>query len=302
MIDKNDDWCLRLIGVFDSGHGGLTILDALHHRLPRQGFIYLGDHGNAPYGPRSPEEIYELTQEGVASLFALGCTLVILACNTAAAIALRRLQQEWLPQHFPHHRCLGVLVPMVEEIAHNPWHAEATASDWARAPETLGVFATRATVASGAYVHEVEKRAPRVRIFQQACPDLAGRIEAGADEAELAAMVAQYVAELLVQLDGSTLDSVVLGCTHYPLVEPLFRAHLPGNVRILSQPLRTAEALTAYLFRHPEMKRFGSLPAEIRAYTTGDPALVTQLASRFFPRHLHWQSLPNHSARTRHHA
>lgn len=291
-----------MIGVFDSGHGGLTILDALHRRLPRQGFIYLGDHGNAPYGLRAPEEIYELTRQSVADLFGLGCTLVILACNTAAAVALRRLQQEWLPQHFPNHRCLGVLVPMIEEIAHNPWHAEASESDWARLPETLGVFATRATVASGAYVHEVQKRAPRVRIFQQACPDLAGLIEAGADESVLAPMVTRYVGELLAQIEGSTLDSVVLGCTHYPLVEHLFRAALPENTRILSQPQRTAESLTAYLFRHPEMKRFGTLPAELRAYTTGDPALVTQLASRFFPRHLAFQRLPNHSHGLRHHA
>ncbi len=291
-----------MIGVFDSGHGGLTILEALQHRLPRQGFIYLGDHANAPYGQRSTEEIYELTRQGVATLFGLGCTLVILACNTAAAVALRRLQQEWLPHHFPHHRCLGVLVPMIEEIAHNPWHASATESDWARAPETLGVFATRATVASGAYVHEVAKRAPRLKIFQQACPDLAGTIEAGADAAVIEPMVARYVGELLAQIEGGRLDSVVLGCTHYPLVEHLFRAHLPEKTRIVSQPQRTADSLTAYLFRHPEMKRFGALPAEIRAYTTGDPALVTQLASRFFSRHLAFQALPHHSDRMRTHA
>ncbi|WP_374652110.1 glutamate racemase [Dongia sp.] len=291
-----------MIGLFDSGHGGLTILDALHRRLPRQGFIYLGDHANAPYGQRSFDEIYELTQQGVAALFGLGCTLVILACNTAAAVALRRLQQEWLPHHFPHHRCLGVLVPMIEEIAHNPWHASADASDWARAPETLGVFATRATVASGAYVHEVAKRAPRVRIFQQACPDLAGMIEAGADATLIRPMVARYTGELLARLEGATLDSVVLGCTHYPLVEHLFRAALPENVRLLSQPQRTAEALTAYLFRHPEMKRFGPLPGEIRAYTTGDPDLAGQLASRFFPRHLAFQPLPNQLHRIRTHA
>lgn len=291
-----------MIGVFDSGHGGLTILEALQQRLPRQGFIYLGDHANAPYGPRSSEEIFDLTRRGVATLFGLGCTLVILACNTAAAVALRRLQQEWLPQHFPHHRCLGVLVPMIEEIAHNPWHAVASQSDWDRQPETLGVFATRATVASGAYVHEVQKRAPRLRVFQQACADLAGQIEAGADDAVLSAMVTRYVGEMQAQLDGAVLDSVVLGCTHYPLVEHLFRAALPENTRIVSQPLRTADSLTAYLFRHPEMKRFGALPAEIRAYTTGDPAHVTKLASRFFSRHLAFQQLPSSADRMPTHA
>lgn len=291
-----------MIGVFDSGHGGLTILEALQRRLPRQGFIYLGDHANAPYGQRSPEEIYALTREGVASLFGLGCNLVILACNTAAAVALRRLQQEWLPAHFPHHRCLGVLVPMIEEIARNPWHAVASPSDWDRLPETLGVFATPATVASGAYVHEVAKRAPRLRIHQQACPDLAGLIEAGAADAALVPLVRSYVAAMAAQLDGAALDSVVLGCTHYPLVEHLFRAALPENTRIVSQPQRAADALTAYLFRHPEMKRFGPLPAEIRAYTTGDAAHVTSLASRFFSRHLRFERLPHFADRMPHHA
>jgi glutamate racemase len=285
-----------MIGVFDSGHGGLTILEALQQRLPRQGFIYLGDHANAPYGQRSPEEIFALTRRGVATLFGLGCTLVILACNTAAAIALRRLQQEWLPRHFPHHRCLGVLVPMIEEIAHNPWHALASQSDWERQPETLGVFATRATVASGAYIHEVAKRAPRLRVFQQACPDLAGMIEAGAEDAVLAPLITSYVGELQAQLGEALPDSVVLGCTHYPLVEHLFAQALPANTRIVSQPLRTADSLTAYLFRHPEMKRFGPLPAEIRAYTTGDAVRVTTLASRFFSRHLRFEPLPDSGA------
>lgn len=291
-----------MIGVFDSGHGGLTILEALQSRLPRQGFIYLGDHANAPYGQRDIDEIYTLTRQGVATLFGLGCTLVILACNTAAAVALRRLQQEWLPQHFPHHRCLGILVPMIEEIAHNPWHAMAGSNDWARIPETLGVFATPATVASGAYVEEVAKRAPRLRVHQQACPELAGMIEAGAGDGVLAPLIGTYVASLRAQLAGAVLDSVVLGCTHYPLVEHLFRAALPENTRIISQPQRTADSLTAYLFRHPEMKRFGASPAEIRAYTTGDATQVTMLASRFFSRHLRFEQLPHFADRMSGHA
>ena len=282
-----------MIGVFDSGHGGLTILDALQHRLPRQGFIYLGDHANAPYGQRDPEEIFDLTRQGVASLFGLGCPLVILACNTAAAVALRRLQQDWLPKHFPQQRCLGVLVPMIEAIAQNPWHALAGPGDQARRPETLGVFATPATVTSGAYVHEVAKRAPWLRVHQQPCPDLAGMIEAGAPDAEIAPLIGSHVAAMMARLDGAPLDSVVLGCTHYPLVEHLFRAVLPENTRIVSQPARAADSLTAYLFRHPEMKHFGKLPAEIRAYTSGDASQVTSLASRFFSRHLRFERLPN---------
>lgn len=288
-----------MIGVFDSGHGGLTILSALTRRLPRQRFVYLGDHANAPYGARSTDEIVALTRTGIATLFTLGCTLVILACNTAAAVALRRLQQEWLPKAYPNHRCLGVLVPMIEEIAHNPWHAVASAADMSRAPEVLGVFATPVTVASGAYLHEVAKRAPNLRVFQQACGDLAGLIEAGTDEATLYRSIEGYVKALERQLAGTPLDSVVLGCTHYPLVEHLFRAALPERTRIVSQPQRTAEALTAYLFRHPEMKSFGGLPAEIRCYTTGDPARVSALASGFYPHennrgHLVFESLPDH--------
>lgn len=288
-----------MIGVFDSGHGGLTILSALSRRLPRQRFIYLGDHANAPYGQRSPEEILALTQVGVARLFGLGCTLVILACNTAAAVALRRLQQEWLPLAYPNHRCLGVLVPMIEEIAQNPWHAVASPADGLRRREVLGVFATPATVASGAYLHEVAKRAPHLAVFQQACDDLAGLIEAGAPEDRLMQSVAAHVAALDRQLGGVPVDTVVLGCTHYPLVEHLFSAVLPDRTRIVSQPQRTADALTAYLFRHPEMKSFGPVPAALRCFTTGDPARATQLASAFLAGHpagnkVAFESLPQH--------
>ncbi|MBL8710976.1 MAG: aspartate/glutamate racemase family protein [Rhodospirillaceae bacterium] len=295
-----------MIGVFDSGHGGLTVLSALCQRLPRQGFIYLGDHAHAPYGSRAPGEIVELTRSGVATLFGLGCTLVILACNTAAAVALRRLQQDWLPDAFPNHRCLGVLVPMIEAVAQNPWHAVAGPDEWGRVPETLGVFATPATVASGAYLHEVAKRAPRLTVFQQACPDLAGLIEAGADAATLRAAIDRHVGDMQAQLRGTALDSVVLGCTHYPLVEHHFRAALPAGTRLLSQPQRTAEALTAYLFRHPEMKRFGAQPGLVRAYTTGDPERVTLAARNFLADsvlagHLAFQALP-HTHQVRQHA
>jgi glutamate racemase len=291
-----------MIGVFDSGYGGLTILSALTRRLPRQRFVYLGDHAHAPYGERDPDEIVALTKTGIATLFGLGCTLVILACNTAAAVALRRLQQEWLPVAYPNHRCLGVLVPMIEEIAQNPWHAVAVPGEMQRAKETLGVFATPATVASGAYLHEVAKRAPNLRVFQQSCDNLAGLIEAGADETTLMNAIAGYVAALDRQLEGAVLDSVVLGCTHYPLVEHLFRAALPMTTRIVSQPQRTAEALTAYLFRHPEMKSFGPLPAEIRCFTTGDPARVSALASTFYQGHLAFEPLPQHLSGIRQHA
>ena len=272
----------RVIGIFDSGHGGLTVMRALVERLPRQGFIYLGDHADAPYGGRPPAEILDLTRAGVETLFGLGCRLVILACNTAAAVALRPLQQQWLPVRHPDQRVLGVLVPMVEAIARTPWHADSRLADPTRMPETVGIFATPATVASGAYVREVAKRAPAVRVVQRACPELAGLIERGAPDTVIGSAVATHVAALLEQLGHEQLDSVVLGCTHYPLIEPAFRAALPPQAVIMSQPDRVAASLTAYLWRHPEYRDFGLLPAPLRFLTTGDPTLVSGLASRFF--------------------
>jgi glutamate racemase len=288
-----------MIGVFDSGHGGLTILRALHERLRRQDFLYLGDHAHAPYGEKPPAEIVELTRRGVEALFQRGCRLVILACNTASAVALRELQQAWLAEHYPERRVLGVLAPLVEAIARNPWHATAGADEAARAPETVGIFATPATVMSQSYVRETAKRAPNVRIVQRACPDLVGLIEAGAEDAALLPLVESHVAALLAELQGAPLDSAVLGCTHYPLIERLFRQALPAETRIVSQPARVAEALVAYLFRHPEMK---SAPAEaqLRGLATGDPVRITALATRFFGRHLGFERLDKDEGNRRH--
>ncbi len=289
-----------MIGVFDSGHGGLTILRALHERLPRQAFLYLGDHAHAPYGQKPAAEITELTRRGVDALFARGCRLVILACNTASAVALRELQQGWLPVQHPGRRVLGVLVPLVEAIARNPWHASAGAAEAARAPETVGIFATPASVASLSYVRETAKRAPQVRILQRACPELAALIEDGAADAAILPAVEAHVAALLAELQGAVLDSAVLGCTHYPLIEHLFRRALPPDTRIVSQPARVAEALVAYLFRHPEMKSFAAEAPVLQGLTTGDPARVSALATRFLGRHLGFERLDSDREDRRH--
>jgi glutamate racemase len=279
-----------VIGVFDSGYGGLTVLAALHARLPRQRFLYLGDNAHAPYGTKTGAEIQALTQAGVAHLFRCGARLVILACNTATAAAIRPLQQEWLSVHSPERRVLGVIAPMVEEIAQTPWHAKAGPDETRRPAETVAVFATKATVESGFYPAEIGLRAPNIAVVQQACPELAGMIEADAPEAALRATVERHVGLLLATL-GKAPDKAVLGCTHFPLVESWFRAALPPETQILSQPARVAASLVAYLFRHPEMKDFAPAPAEPLCLTTGEAQAVSALASRFYGRHLRFEAV-----------
>jgi glutamate racemase len=277
-----------VIGVFDSGYGGLTVLAALHARLPRQRFLYLGDNANAPYGPRCGAEILALTQAGVELLFKAGARVVILACNTATAAAIRPLQQNWLPNAYPDRRILGVIAPMIEEIAQTPWHSTAGPDEARRPVETVAVFATEATVESGFYPREIALRAPNIVVTQQACPALAGMIEAGAAESDLHATVTRYVDALLQGL-GRAPDKAVLGCTHFPLVEALFRSALPPETQILSQPARVAAAMVAYLFRHPEMKDFSRDPVAPLCLTTGDADTVSALATRFYGRHLRFK-------------
>ena len=281
-----------MIGVFDSGHGGLTVLRALVDAAPGRPFVYLGDHAAAPYGPRSNEEIHALTLRGVERLFAQGCRLVVLACNTASAVALRPLQQTWLPHAYPGRNVLGVLVPMVEAITRVPWMIEAPLADRLPEPRTVGVFATPATVASGSFAREIGKRAPDVTVVQQACPDLVPLIEEGAPDAAIRPAVAGYVDALLAQLRGERLDSVVLGCTHYPLVAHLFAEALPRSVEVLCQPTLVARSLEHYLERHPEYAPpVAPAPVEPRFFTTGDAVRVSELAGRFFGRPTPFEAL-----------
>jgi glutamate racemase len=185
---------------------------------------------------------------------------------------------------------------MVEEIARTPWHSKAGPDEAKRPAETIGIFATRATVESGFYPHEIALRAPNTRVVQEACLDLAGMIEAGAPDGIIRPTVERHVDVLLASLDGKTPEKAVLGCTHFPLIEHLFRAALPPETQLLSQPVRVAAALVAYLFRHPEMKDFAprgypGTPTEPVCLTTGDADRVTALASRFYGRHLRFQQV-----------
>lgn len=270
-----------MIGLFDSGCGGLTIYDALRRVFPQRSFLYLGDHAKAPYGERAPEEIRELTKQSVEHLFGLGCDLVILACNTASANALRYLQQNWLMEAHPSRRILGVLVPMVEAITGMPWMDDPAHRPAAPA-RTVAVFATSRTVSSNAYPVEIAKRAPEVRVVQQACPALVDLIESRAPREAVRAAVQGYVSAMMAQLDGKRPDAVMLGCTHYPLVADLFAEALPDSVEVLSQPDLVARSLAHYLERHPEFDDRNGLPT--RFFTTGDAGHVSAVSSLFLGR------------------
>ena len=210
------------IGVFDSGLGGLTVLDAVTRALPGQDFVYLGDNANAPYGWKSPAEIYELTIEGVERLFAHGCRLVILACNTASAVALHDLQVNWLNPAT--HRVLGVFVPVIEHLTRRDWGDNAPPTHTGLS--NVALFATPATVRSGAFPRELRFRARDVTVVPQACTGLVEAIEAG-DLDRAGEVAREHVAALVARLPAP--QSAVLGCTHYPLVEAAFRAALPAD-------------------------------------------------------------------------
>lgn len=254
------------------------MLAALAKRLPRQSFLYLGDHANAPYGERTATEIKHFSVALLDKLFARGVRLVILACNTASAIALREIQEDWLPKTYPQHRVLGVLVPMVEALTGLPWSRDNPGTS--SAARTVGLFATVRTVESGAYPRQIQLRAKGYRMFQQACPGLAAAIENDASQAELRDLVKSYCSELLKQMQGQPLDAVFLGCTHYPLVEQYFRQSLPQDVEILSQPRIVSASLESYLQRHPEFSKTQSQRLEF--FTTGDP-LSLNYVSKFIP-------------------
>ena len=279
-----------MIGVFDSGHGGLTVLRALVDRFPERSVLYYGDHAHIPYGDRTSAEIVALTRAAVDLLFKRGCRLVILACNTAAAVALRTLQQEWLPKHYPGHRILGVLVPTVEAITGVPWLANVTAGRRAGQPRTIAVFATRRTVASNAYPEEVAKRAPEVTVIQHACVGLVDMIERNATRNDLRIAIEGHVTTFMKILAGSPLDTVMLGCTHYPLVADLFAAALPRGIDILSQPDLVARSLGPYLERHQAFDSRGEQHA-VHFLTSGNAEQAGHFASIYFGREARFETV-----------
>lgn len=257
------------IAVFDSGYGGLTVLDRIMHLMPEYDYVYLGDNARNPYGTRSFDVVYNYTLQSVKRLFAFGAPLVILACNTASAKALRTIQQRDLPQLNPADRVLGVIRPSVEAIG------AATRS------RKVGVLGTQGTVDSLSYPIEVGRMWPDVTVYQQACPMWVPLVEHGEfDKPGADYFVQKYVGQLMEQ--DPDIDAIILGCTHYPLLAPKIRACLPPGVTLLSQGDIVAASLKDYLQRHPEMDSRLTKGGTVRFFTTESAGKFESTARIFF--------------------
>ncbi|MFN4296449.1 MAG: glutamate racemase [Brevundimonas sp.] len=272
------------IGVFDSGVGGLTVHRELVNRFASADFIYLADQAHAPYGGRGGEEIVDLTREGCRRLFDAGASVVILACNTASAIALRRLQQTWIPQERERLgrpiNVLGIIVPTIEAATGLPWSYEAEPrEEKIEAIAVTGVFCTAATAMSRVYEIEIDKRREDIAVFTEPCPGLAGLIELGAPAEELEVVVRDHVDALRRRI-GRHPDKAVLGCTHYEIVAEVFKGALPEGVELIHQPTAVADSLERYFARHPDYD-IGNTGRRT-FLTTGIPGPQSALVSQFW--------------------
>ncbi len=261
------------VGIFDSGLGGLTVLDAVSKALPDVPFVYYGDNAHTPYGVRDADDIYDLTTKGVERLWAAGCDLVILACNTASAAALRRMQEGWIPED---KRVLGVFVPLIEALTEREWGDNSPPREVA--VKHVALFATPATVSSRAFQRELAFRAVGVDVEAQPCGGLVDAIEEG-DEILAEALVRSHVEAL--QRRMPTPEAAILGCTHYPLMQNAFQEALGPEVKVYSQADLVAASLGDYLKRHPDMLGSGTVSMNL---TSGDPARVSSKATQFLRR------------------
>ncbi|MDE5628214.1 MAG: glutamate racemase [Muribaculaceae bacterium] len=256
------------VGVFDSGYGGLTILREIRRALPQADFIYLGDNARAPYGNRSFDLVYNFTLQAVEYLFAQGCQLVILACNTASAKALRSIQQRDLPLLDPDRRVLGVIRPTAEAVASYTRNGH------------IGLFGTPGTVASRSYDMELAKLHPDLVLSSLPCPMWVPLVENMEADGEGADFFVKREIDRLLHIDPQ-IDAVILGCTHYPLLLNKIRKYMPREVTVLSQGDIVAASLLDYLARHPEMEKRITKGASVRYLTTEEPDKFSSLASVF---------------------
>ena len=261
------------IGVFDSGYGGLTILDKIREVLPEYDYIYLGDNARAPYGTRSFEVVYEFTRQAVNKLFDMGCHLVILACNTASAKALRSIQMNDLPGIDPARRVLGVIRPTVEcvgEISKN---------------QHIGVLATAGTIKSESYPLEIHKLFPEIQVSGTACPMWVSLVENNESQDEGADyFIRKYINQLLSK--DPQIDTVILGCTHFPILLPKIRQYIPEHISVIAQGEYVAESLKDYLKRHPEMDAKCTKNGNCQFYTTEAEEKFSESASTFLKQQI----------------
>ncbi len=265
---EDNDIIRAPIGVFDSGFGGLTILRDIRRVLPQYDYLFVGDNARAPYGTRSRELVYEFTLQAVKHLFAQGCHLVILACNTASAEALRTIQQQDLPTLAPERRVLGVVRPTVEYVGSQTRTGH------------IGVFGTPGTIASRSYNIEIEGMYPQFKVHGHACPmwvPLVENRESNGDGADY--FVKKDISQLME--DCPEIDTVILGCTHYPLLIDKINRFKPEGVNVIQQGPIVADSLADYLQRHPEIERHCSRGGTCQYFTTEDPDHFSPLASVF---------------------
>ncbi|MFN3779502.1 MAG: glutamate racemase [Brevundimonas aurantiaca] len=274
------------IGVFDSGVGGLTVHRELTRRFPQRDFVYLADQAHAPYGGRGGEEIVDLTKAGCERLFEAGASVVVLACNTASAIALRRLQQTWIPGLRERLgrpvNVLGIIVPTIEAATGLPWSFEAERpqeGEKIQAVDVTGVFCTAATAISRVFEIEIDKRREDIAVFCEPCPGLAGLIELGAPVEELTVVVNDHVDALRRRI-GRHPDKAILGCTHYEIIAELFAAALPPGTALIEQPTAVADALDRYFARHPKYALGDGGRRDF--LTTGQAGPQSDLIARFW--------------------
>ena len=264
------------IGIFDSGFGGLTVFRSIVQQLPENDFIYLGDNARAPYGNRSFETVHEYTLQCVQWFFNQGCPLVILACNTASAKALRSIQQNDLPKIDDQKRVLGVIRPTAEVIGNFS------------TSKSVGILGTKGTILSNSYPIEIEHFFPEIKVSQQACPMWVPLIENGEHQSSGAHyFIEKNICELMAQ--DINIDTILLACTHYPLIQEQIKQFLPNHIQVISQGDIVAHSLVDYLQRHPEMNQLLTKNKSVNFYTTDDTASFDTQGSIFFGSPIHSQ-------------
>lgn len=256
------------IGIFDSGYGGLTILHGIRQLLPQYDYLYLGDNARAPYGTRSFDVVYEFTRQAVIRLFEMGCHLIILGCNTASAKALRSIQENDLPKLDPRRRVLGIIRPTAEIIG-SITHTRH-----------VGIFATEGTIKSESYNLEIHKLFPDITVSGVACPFWVPLVEYNEADSPGADYFVKKRIDQLMRLDAD-IDTVILGCTHYPLLLPKIHKYMPRGIRIISQGEYVADSLKNYFQRHPEIEQRCTKGGQVHYLTTENPEKFKEQAQIF---------------------